>query len=160
VRVCTERGEVSPTIDIRRPVAIEMEYEVLTPGHALMPHLHFYNEEGVYAFVAGDLDPEWRGRPRPAGRYVSTAWIPGNLLSEGSLFVGTAISTMSTLIAHFYERDAVAFQVVDSMDGDSARGDYAGPLPGVVRPLLQWTTRVNPNGKPGPATDDLLPGGE
>jgi lipopolysaccharide transport system ATP-binding protein len=142
VRVLTEQGEVSPTMDIRRPVGIEMEYEVLTPGHALMPHLHFYNEEGVYAFVAGDLDPDWRGRPRPAGRYVSTAWIPGNLLSEGTLFVGAAISTMSSLIAHFYERDAVAFQVVDSMDGDSARGDYAGPLPGVVRPLLQWTTRV------------------
>jgi lipopolysaccharide transport system ATP-binding protein len=142
VRVCTERGEVSASVDIRRPVGIEMEYEVLTPGHALMPHLHFYNEEGVYAFVAGDLDPEWRGRPRPTGRYVSTAWIPGNLLSEGTLFVGAAISTMSSLIAHFYERDAVAFQVVDSMDGDSARGDYAGPLPGVVRPLLQWTTRV------------------
>jgi lipopolysaccharide transport system ATP-binding protein len=142
VRVCTEQGEVSHTMDIRRPVAIEMEYEVLTPGHALMPHLHFYNEEGVYAFVAGDLDPEWRGRPRPIGRYVSTAWLPGNLLSEGTLFVGTAISTMSSLIAHFYERDAVAFQVVDSMDGDSARGDYAGQLPGVVRPMLQWTTRV------------------
>src|SRR6266550_1600234 len=142
VRVCTDQGEVSASMDIRRPVGIEMEYEVLTPGHALMPHLHFHNEEGVYAFVAGDLDPEWRGRPRPTGRYVSTAWLPGNLLSEGTLFVGAAISTMSSLIAHFYERDAVAFQVVDSMDGDSARGDYAGPLPGVVRPMLQWTTRV------------------
>ena len=49
---------------------------------------------------------------------------------------------MSSLIAHFYERDAVAFQIVDSLDGDSARGDYAGPLPGVVRPMLEWTTRV------------------
>jgi hypothetical protein len=39
-----------------------------------------------------------------------------------------------------YERDAIAFQVVDSTDGDSARGDYAGSLPGVVRPLLRWET--------------------
>jgi len=142
VRACTEQGNVSQTMDIRRPVAIEMEYEVLTAGHTLTPHLHFYNEEGVYVFAAGDLDPEWRGRPRPVGRYVSTAWIPGNLLSEGTLFVGAAISTMSSLVAHFYEREAVAFQVVDSLDGDSARGDYAGPLPGVVRPMLEWTTRV------------------
>jgi len=28
------------------------------------------------------------------------------------------------------------------MDGDSARGEYAGPMPGVVRPLLQWSTRM------------------
>ena len=50
------------------------------------------------------------------------------------------MSTMIPLIKHFYERDAIAFQVVDSLDGDSARGDFAGAMPGVVRPLLRWTT--------------------
>jgi len=40
---------------------------------------------------------------------------------------------------HFFERDAVAFQVIDKLEGDSARGDYAGAFPGVVRPLLKWT---------------------
>src|SRR3712207_7464668 len=39
-----------------------------------------------------------------------------------------------------------AFQVVDSLDGDSARGDYAGPMPGVVRPLLRWTNEFTPSG--------------
>jgi len=48
---------------------------------------------------------------------------------------------MDPVVIHFYERDAVAFQVIDSLDGDSARGDYAGPFPGVVRPLLKWNTR-------------------
>ena len=46
----------------------------------------------------------------------------------------------------FYELDAVAFQVIDSLDGDSARGDYAGRMTGVVRPLLQWSTQFSPNG--------------
>ena len=142
VRVCTAEGKVSDALDIRRPVQIEVEYEVLTAGQVLVPNLHFYNEEGVYAFVAGDLDPAWRDRRRPRGRYVSTALIPGNLLSEGTLFVGAAVSTMDPVVVHFYERDAVAFQVVDSMDGDSARGNYAGPMPGVIRPMLQWRTRV------------------
>ena len=142
VRVCTEAGEVAESLDIRLPVRIEVEYEVLTAGHVLVPNLHFYNDEGVYAFVTGDSDPEWRHRPRPAGRYVSNALIPGNLLSEGTLFVGAAVSTIDPVVVHFYERDAVAFQVVDTMDGDSARGDYAGPMPGVIRPLLQWRTRV------------------
>ena len=122
-----------------------MEYEVLKPGYVLLPNLHFYNEEGVYVFVAGDSDPAWRGKPRPTGRYLSTAWIAENFLAEGSLIVGAAISTVSPLKVHFYERDAVAFQVVDSLDGDSARGDYAGPMPGVVRPLLPWTTQFGPN---------------
>jgi len=43
---------------------------------------------------------------------------------------------------HFFEFDAVAFQVVDSLDGDSARGDFGGSIPGVVRPLLKWTNQA------------------
>jgi lipopolysaccharide transport system ATP-binding protein len=38
----------------------------------------------------------------------------------------------------------VAFQVIDSLDGDSARGDWAGRWTGVVRPALKWTTQYTP----------------
>lgn len=156
VRVRTEAGIVTDAVDIRRPIEIEMEYSVLTDGHVLVPNLHFYNEEGVYAFVANDHDPVWRGKERPAGRYLSRAVIPGNLLSEGTLFVGAAISTMDPVVVHFYERDAVAFQVIDSMDGDSARGDYGGPMPGVIRPLLQWNTRLlSQNNRPAAAGEGV-----
>ncbi|HEX9918889.1 MAG TPA: ABC transporter ATP-binding protein, partial [Pyrinomonadaceae bacterium] len=93
VCVRTAAGQVTDALDIRQPVEIEVEYEVLTPGHVLVPNLHFYNEEGVYAFIVNDLEPAWRNRPRDAGRYRSVALIPGNLLSEGTLFVGVAVST-------------------------------------------------------------------
>ena len=33
-----------------------------------------------------------------------------------------------------------------SLDGDSARGDWAGEMYGVVRPLLKWSTQFSPNG--------------
>jgi lipopolysaccharide transport system ATP-binding protein len=154
VCVRSETGEATDALDIRRTVAIEVEYEVLTPGYVLVPNLHFYNEEGVYAFVSGDLDPFWYRRPRPIGRYLSTVTIPGNLLAEGTLLVGAAMSTLNPETVHFYERDAVAFQVIDSMDGNSARGDYAGPMPGVMRPLLDWQTRVLTE------TDSELPVGQ
>jgi lipopolysaccharide transport system ATP-binding protein len=61
------------------------------------------------------------------------------------MFIGVAMVTLHPRIVHFYERDVVAFQVVDSIDGDSARGDWAGGLAGVVRPLLKWTTQFTPN---------------
>ena len=142
VRVRDRNGETVEAADIRRPVGIEMTYDVLQPGYVLAPNYHFYNEEGVCAFVVSDQhSPDWGNRARPAGRYVSTVWIPGNLLSEGTLIVNAAISTMDPVIVHFEERDAVAFQVVDSLEGDSARGSYAGTVPGVVRPLLDWTTQ-------------------
>jgi len=145
VRVRTEDGQIKEAIDIRNPVGIEMEFEVLKPGYVLGPNYHFFNEEGIYVFVTGDHDPTWHNRPRPVGRYISTAWIPGNFLAEGSLIVGAAIGTLEPFTIHFYERDVVAFQVVDSLDGNSARGDYAGPMPGVVRPLLKWTTQFYPD---------------
>jgi lipopolysaccharide transport system ATP-binding protein len=123
-----------------------MEFDVLTPGHILVPNYHFFNEEGICVFLASDHDPEWYRSPRPVGHYLSTAWVPGNLLAEGSLVVGAAVSTMNPVNVHFYERDVVAFQVIDSLNGDSARGDYGGHMPGVVRPLLNWTTQFNRSG--------------
>jgi lipopolysaccharide transport system ATP-binding protein len=119
-----------------------MEYEVLKPGYKMQSSIGLYNEEGIHLFEAIDLDPAWRGRIRPPGRYSSTAWIPGNYLAEGTMFVDVDLSTVEPWIVQGIERQAVAFQVIDSCDGDSARGDWAGQLPGAVRPLLKWTTAV------------------
>jgi lipopolysaccharide transport system ATP-binding protein len=140
VSVIAADGTASEAIDIRRPVTIEMAYDVLQPGYVPVPNFHLHNEEGICVFVTGDTDPEWRGRPKPAGRYVSRVTVPGNFLSEGTLIVDAAISTMDPAMVHAHEREAVAFQVVDSIDGDSARGDYGGSVPGVVRPRLDWHT--------------------
>jgi lipopolysaccharide transport system ATP-binding protein len=147
VRVRTEDGQITEAVDIRRSVGIETEYEVLKPGYKLLPHYALYNQEGILIFVAIDQDPAWRGRPRPTGRYSSTGWIPGNFLAEGTMIVGVAMRTLDPQGLHFDERDAVAFQVIDSLDGDSARGEWARGMPGVVRPLLKWTTRFSPNGR-------------
>ncbi len=141
VRVRNQAGQVSDVADIRRPVIVEMAYEVLRPGYKLLPHFHFVNEEGIKLFIANDLDPDWRGRARPAGYYTSMAKIPGNFLAEGMVFVHAALLTLDPMIKQFYVPEAVAFQVIDSLDGDSARGDYGGPMFGVVRPALQWETQ-------------------
>ncbi len=141
VRVRTESGEITDTIDIRRPVGIEMEYEVIEEGHVLVPNYYFANEEGLCLFATANHDPVWRKRARPTGRHTSTVWIPGNFLSEGAVLVGPALSTMAPVKVHFFEPAAIAFHVIDSLDGDSMRGDYGGPMPGVVRPNLTWTTQ-------------------
>ena len=140
VRVCSETGETASSMDIRRPIGIEMTYEVMKAGKILIPNFHFYNEQGVCVFIAHDWSEKWRHRPRPTGIYTSTAWIQGNFLAEGHIFVTVAVTTYEPINVHFVERDAVTFSVVDSLDGDSARGDYAGLLPGVVRPILDWKT--------------------
>ena len=148
VRVRTEDGRTMDAVDIRHAVGIEIEFDVLKPGYAIWPHYTLNNEEGVRVFVAFDQDPLWRRRPRPPGRYLSTGWIPGNLLAEGTMIVGAGLRTVEPHLLHCFERDAVAFQVIDSLDGNSARGDYLAPFPGIVRPLLQWTTQFQPGEAP------------
>jgi lipopolysaccharide transport system ATP-binding protein len=140
VRVRAQDGSLADVVDIRQPVGLEMEYEVVQEGYVLMPHFHLLNEEGTHIFSANDTDPVWRRRARPTGRYTSTAWIPGNLLAEGMLFVDAAVTTLDPDIHQFTERQAVVFQVVDTSEGDAARGGWAGRMKGVVRPLLQWQT--------------------
>jgi lipopolysaccharide transport system ATP-binding protein len=146
VRVRSEHGEPIDVVDIRRPVGIELEYEVLQPGYVFHPHFGLRNEDGIVLFVAQDVDPTWRRRRRPTGRYRSTGWIPGNLLPEGVMSVGLTLMTLEPETVHASVRDAVVFRVVDSLSAsDTARGDYPRPIPGVMRPLLKWTTSQIPS---------------
>jgi lipopolysaccharide transport system ATP-binding protein len=148
VRVCTHNGATAINVDIREPVGIEIVFDVLKPGHVFLAACRVATHEGVCAFDAHDCEPTWRGRARPVGRYTSTAWVPGNLLSDGTHLVGASLSTRDPYVVHFFEQDTIAFRVVDTLDGDSARGDWDGHFPGIVRPLLRWTTdyeAVSPN---------------
>jgi lipopolysaccharide transport system ATP-binding protein len=141
VRVKDANGVTASSSDIRAIVGLEMTFEVLQDGYTLLPHFHLVNDEGVIAFLTLDVDPEWRKKRRPKGTYIATAWVPGNLLAEGSFFVKPAMLTLEPLqIGQFSEAEAVSFQVIDPMQGDTARGDWAKELKGVVRPLLTWET--------------------
>ena len=158
VRIRGLAGETRETVDVRDPVGIEMEYEVRKPGYALVPNFNVHDDQGVCLFTVHDLDPAWRRRPKTPGIYSTTAWVPGDLLAEGTHFVGAGVSTMIPLYTHFYESDAVAFHVVDGCQGDSARGDFNGDMPGIVRPLLEWSTRLIGENAEGAA--ESAPGGD
>jgi lipopolysaccharide transport system ATP-binding protein len=145
VQVVTEDGEIRDAVDVRRAVGIQIVYDLLEPGHLLMPWFELHNEHGVEVMDAVDVDPAWRRRPRPAGVWTTTAWIPENLLAEGTFFVTVGVKTMEPPVDQFVERDVVAFQVVDPMDGETARGDWGGPFDGAVRPLLRWRTSYQPS---------------
>jgi lipopolysaccharide transport system ATP-binding protein len=140
VRVRTDAQELQETIEISSPISIEMDYDVLADGRVLVPNFHLFNEDGICIFVTADASPNWKRQPKPKGSYRSTVTIPGNFLAEGTIIVRAAISTMDPVIVHVNEPDVLAFQIVDNLDGNSARGDYAGLMPGVVRPLLEWQT--------------------
>jgi lipopolysaccharide transport system ATP-binding protein len=69
--------------------------------------------------------------------------IPGNFLAEGNVFVTAAVSTYQPFEIHFVERETIVFNVIDSFEGITARGDYTGKLHGVIRPIMDWETTFN-----------------
>ncbi len=140
ISVKTQDGSVSDSFDIRYPIFIEMEYDVLESGKCLLPHFALNNENGECVFVSVDLDPKWRNQPRPAGSYSSKAEIPGNFLNEGMIYIDGLMITLNPIRVQFIERNAVSFNVVDSLKEDTSRGDYNKSMPGIVRPKLKWTT--------------------
>ncbi len=139
VRIKDEHGKLCSSFDIRKPIFMEMEFQVKQPGHKLIPNVHVFNDEGLHLFAASDTSYESQKNSRPVGLYKAVMEIPGNLLSEGCMIISPALSTMDPVRVHFFERDAAAFTITDPMEGGSARGDYAGPYPGAFRPLLKWT---------------------
>jgi lipopolysaccharide transport system ATP-binding protein len=145
VRVRTADGRTAGVLDIGEAVGVEVAYDVREAGHVLVPNYHFVNHAGVHLFAAQDVASEWRRRPRPAGRYVSIAWLPPHFLAAGTVSVDIGISAhVPDARVHAWAPAAVAFRVDDAMDGTGVRGDYLGDYPGVVRPMVEWTTHVEP----------------
>ena len=138
-RVIDEDGSTVDAVDVRRPVGIEMSFVVLKGGVALFPKIKISNERGEIAFNALDTSDRWR-EPSAPGEYTATAWIPGNLLNEGLMYVDVTVASVGTakLISHVNSVGVLAFHVQDPGEGDSAKGLYAGQLKGTVRPLLSW----------------------
>ena len=142
VSVHTKNGETTESFNITDSVGITMEYELAVSHKVIIISYRVTNEEGTILFASIDVDPMWRGRPRPAGRYRTTAWIPGNFLTEGRHFVSVALDSLKPTILQFFEKEAVGFQVVDTLDPNSARGDWTGQIEGVIRPLLNWQNEL------------------
>jgi lipopolysaccharide transport system ATP-binding protein len=147
VRVVDSDGAISEGFDIRKPIGLQLEFDVLRNGELMMPYFSLNDDEGVMLFSTIDQDLRWHTETRPPGRYVSTAWIPGNLLSEGMAYVTVAMRTAVRKYRPFHEFDVVAFNVIDKMEGGSARGEWVGRLSGAVRPKLDWTTERSTSSK-------------
>ena len=128
---------------MRRPVGIEIAFHVaaLATAPPVFPKLKVYDARRNVVFNAMDTSARWR-EPTVRGEYVSTAWIPGNLLNEGLMSVDAGVCSLGApkLRPHAGLSDAVSFHVQDPGEGDSARGLFTGQWQGVVRPLLEWTT--------------------
>jgi lipopolysaccharide transport system ATP-binding protein len=139
-RVLPHDGMPPGIVDVRRPLGVEIVIRVLRPGKPVFPKIKVLDREDAVAFNAIDTDPRWHD-PTPPGEYAATAWIPGNLLNEGTVNIEIAICSLGfpKLEHHAAIYEALSVEVLDPGEGDSARGGFSGQWKGVVRPKLEWS---------------------
>jgi lipopolysaccharide transport system ATP-binding protein len=122
-------------VNIEKPIKLKIGYYLSVPNLKFRCAAGFYTR-GACAFYTLELTETVRER---VGQYYSTVYIPGNLLAEGEYTVGISVFASRGKKLHYCRaNDVVAFQVYDPVTGNSARGDYAEGLEGVIRPQLEW----------------------
>lgn len=101
-----------------------------------VPNLHFKTADGTYAFVTSfpgmkHLNP---------GKYRVYCKIPGNLLNDGVYSIGIALTehNRNGYEVLFHNEGFLTLSIIDTVYNNPFRYSYAGPVPGVVRPLLEW----------------------
>jgi lipopolysaccharide transport system ATP-binding protein len=134
-RLSDSEGNHIDAIDFYKGGNLEFTYEVLKEGYCPTPNLHLYNQKGDLVLVSAQPSDSKIG---DKGIYQASMQIPPHLLNDGRFIAGIATSTFIPEKIHFYEREALVFDVIEDMKLRAT--EYRGVLPGIVRPKLEWTT--------------------
>jgi len=134
-------GHPVPEVDIRLPFQVRMRYRLdREAGGPPLPNFHFTDSTGSYVFVTS---PSGNACETTPGVYDAVCQVPGNLMNNGTYFVGLALTFLHQGVdVAFYEKDALCVNIIDPLDEtlDHDRHGYSGHIPGVVRPRLEWST--------------------
>ena len=123
-------------IDFYKGGNIEYTYQILKEGYNPIPNIHLFNQNGEYILVStADSNNIFKTK----GKYKTKAELPPHFLNDGKYIVGIAISTLLPHIVHFFEEDALRFEVIENMKHRNT--DYRGVMPGTIRPILKWETK-------------------
>ncbi|WP_367757361.1 polysaccharide ABC transporter ATP-binding protein [Flavobacterium sp. WC2430] len=134
--------EIQENFQVTESVGVTVQYQVIESGYKIHSAFNFYNSSGVNIFDSHENNTDNYYHFKQSGIYETTVWIPENLLSEGVVLVGVAIVTHDPFVVHFHEKDTIAFNMIDNKQYSPTRGDYVGELPGVVRPLMKWNSKI------------------
>jgi lipopolysaccharide transport system ATP-binding protein len=117
---------------------IRMKYRIKQNVEArFVPEFHFYRSDGTCAFVTYAENVEGL----LPGEYTAECTIPARFLNDGIYFVGAAMAGYFSnhWNTEFHDPNALTFNIIDPMDQRFNRYGYAGPIPGVVRPKIEWS---------------------
>jgi len=139
VSITNTDGSFVSSASVEDELQVKLRYFVAVPNLKFRCAVVFFTQ-GTCAFASVEPVEEVRENP---GTYSSVVKIPKNLLAEGEYMLNISIFSSRGVKQHHVQlQSVVAFHVFDPMTGNSARGDYAERVLGVVRPRLQWESHL------------------
>ena len=121
---------------INEKIGIKITVQVLQQTDDLVFGLNLYNYKEVHILSSHQKNGNAKYEK---GIYQTTVWFPSNILAEGIHYCGVAaMSYRGIFRVHFHDINKFKFNVVDIQDQYTARGNYTGEFPGVIRPVLNW----------------------
>ncbi len=137
VEIKGESGGSLASVSSGEPFNIEVEYEVTRDGASAGMTVIMYDTHNNVVFSSiNNHEPNWYGKPMPAGRYRTVCRVPANFLNYGWFRLGLNIFGKGFSDAEL-GNEVLTFEVEDS---GFLRGDYYGEYGGSVRPMLEWRT--------------------
>lgn len=138
--ITDNKGEKKGKFNIDDEVRIQMRYRIKQDVNgSVVPNLQVHNGQGDCLFVCNGQDI----KKLEPGVYEATCIIPANFLNDGTHFILlAAITYFQNKYEHnFLYKDALTFEIIDKLHDNPLRYSYAGPMPGFIRPNLNFTTQ-------------------
>lgn len=135
VRMVANNGTVSARHMNDQPFHVEIEYDVLRAFSPIGTTIAVHDTSGTCLFGSiSNHEPNWHGKAREPGRYISRCTVPGDLMKEG-VYALTVIVWSSGFMPVAQLDLLLDFEIVDS---GKLRGDYFGGWEGYIQPRLPW----------------------
>lgn len=119
------------SLSMQTEIRIETEYTVYASNSLLHITYHLMNDQGITVLTTWS-----KPKVHSAGRYRATCRIPGNLLNSGGYFLKLFIVENENFPIYWKE-DIASFNIMDTAQRETA---YMGREPGIVQPILEWST--------------------
>jgi lipopolysaccharide transport system ATP-binding protein len=135
VKIVQQDSTENFNVNITQNIGVQINFEVYGQIENYIFGINLYNNHNIHILSSHDN----QNNIYQKGNNSITAWIPGNFLSEGLHTISVALMSYSPFIVHFHKTNVISFTVLDN-GISSVRGEYGGHFPGIVRPMLNWTT--------------------
>jgi len=137
LRIRSERGEISTSLDVKLPFWIDVEFQVFKDLPTCRIGISLLTLDGIVVFVSYNTDDDENAGNIEPGNYTCSCLVPGNFLNPTRYSI-TIHAETSPKYRLARSEHVLSFEI----ENTGAIGSEFNPLRyGIIRPKLSWTQK-------------------